>query len=161
MKSADIFFSVWYALHTKFSKKLVSWQMQMSAEFYNIWPTSRHVHDMSTTFFPTKLCQGLEILFYYICINVKVKVWYDWVWLPQNFPLSRHVPRLSPAIQRQRKVFIKPCSTWFTSKLGGKGLQLLQSTTSPMEVRVLAVTVASTTIDMSWYFPSPSGSSEK
>ncbi len=60
MKSADIFFLrviVWYTLHTKFSEKLVSRQMQMLAEIYDIWPTLRHVHNMSTTF-PTKVDGG-------------------------------------------------------------------------------------------------------
>ncbi len=62
MRSADIFFLrviVSYTLHTKFSEKLVSWQMQMSAEIYDIWPTLRHVHDMSTTF-PTKFFWNLS-----------------------------------------------------------------------------------------------------
>ncbi len=46
-----------HTLHTKFSEKLVSWQMQMLAEIYDIWPTLQHVHNMSMTF-PTKRCRG-------------------------------------------------------------------------------------------------------
>ncbi len=45
---------VWYALHTKFSKKLMTQQMQMSAEIYDIWLTLQHVGNMSTKF-PTKV----------------------------------------------------------------------------------------------------------
>ncbi len=76
MKSADIFFFrviVWYTLHSKFSKKLVSRQMQMLAEIYGIWPTLQHVHDMSMTFLTKSLTINSRRAT--VCRDVLSKCW--------------------------------------------------------------------------------------
>ncbi len=62
-----------YALYTRNSENWCRNKWQMSEEIYDIWPTLRHVEDMSTTF-PTKLTRimlGTPVGDRKVCLSIK------------------------------------------------------------------------------------------